>query len=141
MTRAELQTIFERYMDTWKRRDPAALAAYHALDGVVESPMYQTRRGSKEIEEAYRAFFTSFPDATQAVETLIIDPPQVAAFSTITGTHVNEWFGLPGTNRRIEIRHARLLQIDENGLIAHERRVYDFTGLLVKVGVLRAKPA
>jgi predicted ester cyclase len=78
---------------------------------------------------------------TQAVETLVIDPPQVAVFSTLTGSHVNEWFGLPGTNKRIEIRHARLLQIDEDGLIAHERRVYDFTGLLVKVGVLRAKPA
>jgi steroid delta-isomerase-like uncharacterized protein len=128
-------------MDTWTRRDPVALAAYHALEGIVESPMYQMRHGRKEIEDAYRAFFTSFPDATQTVESLIIDPPQVAAFSTIAGTHVNEWFGLPGTNRRIEIRHARLLQMDEDGLIAHERRIYDFTGLLVKVGVLRAKPA
>jgi len=141
VTRAELQTTFERYMEIWKRRDPVALAAYHAPDGIVESPMYQTRRGRKEIEDAYRAFFTSFPDATQTVETLVIDPPQVAIFSTINGTHVNEWFGMPGTNRRIEIRHARLVQIGEDGLIARERRVYDFTGLLVKVGVLRAKPA
>jgi hypothetical protein len=28
----------------------------------------------------------------------------------------------------------------ENELIAHERRILDFTGLLVQVGVLRAKP-
>ena len=28
----------------------------------------------------------------------------------------------------------------EAGLITHERRIYDFTGLLVQVGVLRAKP-
>ena len=46
-------------------RNPAALAQYHAADGVVESPMYQTRRGRAAIEEAYRAFFTSFPDATR----------------------------------------------------------------------------
>ncbi|MBI3493218.1 MAG: hypothetical protein HY047_15780 [Acidobacteria bacterium] len=59
----------------------------------------------------------------------------------INATHVNDFFGLPGTNKRIEIRHSRLFQIDEAGLIAHERRIYDFTGLLVKVGVLRAKPA
>jgi hypothetical protein len=26
------------------------------------------------------------------------------------------------------------------GLIAHERRVYDFTGLLIQLGVLRSKP-
>jgi predicted ester cyclase len=140
MTRGELQTIFERYMDTWKRRDPAALAGHHSADGIVESPMYQTRRGRKEIEESYRAFFTSFPDATPTLEALLIDPPQLASFSTINATHVNEWFGLPGTNRRIEFRHARLFRVDD-GLFAHERRIYDFTGLLVKVGVLRAKPA
>jgi hypothetical protein len=29
----------------------------------------------------------------------------------------------------------------EGELIAHETRIYDFTGLLVQVGVLRAKPA
>ena len=141
MTRGELQTIFDKYMDTWKRRDPAALAACHAPDGVVESPMYQTRRGRKEIEDAYRAFLTSFPDQTHVVEAVVIDPPRVAAFSTIHATHVGEFFGLPGTNKQIEIRHSRLFQLDDNGLIAHERRVYDFTGVLIKVGVLRAKPA
>ncbi|MBI3403796.1 MAG: SgcJ/EcaC family oxidoreductase [Acidobacteria bacterium] len=141
MTRAELQTIFDRYMDTWKRRDPVALAAYHAPDGVVESPMYQTRRGRKEIEDAYRAFLTSFPDQTHVVEAVLIDPPRIASFSTISATHVNDFFGLPGTNKRIEIRHSRLFEIDDSGLIVHERRIYDFMGVLVKVGVLRAKPA
>ena len=28
----------------------------------------------------------------------------------------------------------------ENGLIARERRIYDFTGLAVQVGALKAKP-
>jgi steroid delta-isomerase-like uncharacterized protein len=141
MTRAELQAVVERHTATWQRRDPVALAEYHSLEGIAESPMYATLRGRKAIEGAYRAFFTSFPDATHVVESMIIDPPNVATFSTINATHVNEFFGLPGTNRHIEIRHARLIRIDESGLIAHERRIYDFTGLLVQIGVLRAKPA
>jgi hypothetical protein len=29
----------------------------------------------------------------------------------------------------------------DKGLIAHERRIYDFTGLLVQVGAIKAKPA
>jgi steroid delta-isomerase-like uncharacterized protein len=140
MDRAELQAFADRYVETWQRRNPAALAQYHAADGVVESPMYQTRRGRAAIEEAYRAFFTSFPDATTAVEALVIDAPRLALFTTINATHVNEFFGLPGTNRHIEFRNARLLEI-KDGLIKHERRIYDFTGLLVKVGVLRALPA
>ena len=29
----------------------------------------------------------------------------------------------------------------DDGLIAEERRIYDFTGLLMQVGVLKGKPA
>ena len=58
----------------------------------------------------------------------------------MNATHVNEFFGLPGTGKHIEFRLSRLLRM-EGDLIAHEARVYDFTGLLVQVGVLRAKPA
>jgi steroid delta-isomerase-like uncharacterized protein len=141
MTRADLQAVVERYLDTWQRRDPIALAAYHAPGGVVESPMYATLRGRDAVQDAYRAFFTSFPDATQVVEAIIIDTPQVAMLTSINATHMNDFFGLPGTNRHIEFRNARLLNIDDEGLIAHERRIYDFTGLLVQIGVLRAKPA
>ena len=140
MDRAELQAFADRYIETWQRRNPAALAQYHAADGVVESPMYQTRRGRAAIEEAYRAFFTSFPDVTTEVEAVLIDPPRLALFTIINATHVNEFFGLQGTNRHIEFRNARLLEVSE-GLIKHERRIYDFTGILVKVGVLRALPA
>jgi len=141
MTRAEIEGIFERHMSSWNRHDPEAVALFHTADGIVESPMYATRHGREAIEEAYAAFFKSFPDASMKVEVLVIEPPNVALFATIQATHINDFFGLPGTNRRIELRHSRLLKLDENGLITHERRVYDFTGVLVQVGVLRAKPA
>ena len=29
----------------------------------------------------------------------------------------------------------------KDGLIAHERRVYDFTGMLVQIGLLKTRPA
>ena len=126
-------------MQAWGRRDPSALAANHSLDGVVESPMFATLRGRPAIEDAYRAYFTSFPDSEAAIDAIVIDPPQVAVFMTVHATHVNEFFGVPGTHRRVEITSSRLMRF-ENGLIMHERRIYDFTGLLVQVGVLRAKP-
>ena len=140
MTRAELQALAERYLETWKRRDPVSIADLHAVDGVVESPIYATLRGRKAVEDSFRAFFTSFPDATLEADAIIIDPPHGATFTTINATHKNEFFGMPGTNRRIEFRTARLVRWDEQGLIEHERRIYDFTGLLVQLGVLRAKP-
>ena len=95
--RAELQAVSDRLQDAFTRRDPVAFAACHTLEGVVESPMFATLRGRKAIEEAQRAFFTSFPDATMTVDATVIDPPYVAVFATMHATHVNEFFGLPGT--------------------------------------------
>jgi len=140
-TRAELQDIAEQYLEMWKRRDPAGIGQHYAPDGVAESPTYATLRGRKAIEDAARAFFTSFPDFTLEVEATVIDPPLIAIFTTVNATHMNEFFGLPGTGRRIEFRMSRLMKMNDAGLIAHERRIYDFTGLLVRIGVLRAKPA
>lgn len=134
------RAVVERYLEIWKRRDPVLLAQFHALDGVVESPMYATRNGRKAIEEAYRAFFTSFPDASQVSDAIVVEPPHVALFTTITATHVNEFFGLPGTGRRIEFRNCQQIEM-QDGVMAHVRRIYDFTGVLVQIGVLRAKPA
>lgn len=141
MTREDLQAIAERYVQAWDQRDPAAIAQFHSSNGVAESPIYATLRGRKAIEDAARAFFTSFPDATFVTDSLLVDTPRIAIFQTANATHVNEFFGMPGTNRRIEFRSARLLETDELGLFVHERRIYDFTGLLVQVGILRAKPA
>ena len=66
-----------------------------------------------------------------------MQPGRPLAMGSIGPAH---FFGLPGTGRRIEFRACRLFRM-EGELIEHERRIYDFTGLLVQVGVLRAKPA
>jgi steroid delta-isomerase-like uncharacterized protein len=139
-TRAELQLVAERYIEAFKKRDPVAVAQFYVADAVVESPMFATLRGRKAIEDAQRAFMTSFPDATPTLDAIVIDPPQMAVFTTINGTHMNEFMGLPGTNRHMEFRNSRLIQM-EGELIRYERRIYDFTGVLVQLGVLRAKPA
>ena len=46
----------------------------------------------------------------------------------------------PGSGRRVQFDCVLILDID-NGLITHERRIYDFTGVLIQLGVLRGKPA
>jgi len=61
LTRDDLQAIVERHLDTWQRHGVPTLVGFHTADGVVESPMYGTRRGRAEIEEAYRASSSRFP--------------------------------------------------------------------------------
>jgi predicted ester cyclase len=71
---------------------------------------------------------------------MVIEPPHVALFTTTTATHANDFFGLPGTGRRIDFRSGHLMRV-ENGSVTQVRRIYDFTGILLQLGVLRAKPA
>ena len=58
---------------------------------------------------------------------------------TVSATHVGEFMGLAGCGRRFEIQGVQLFEMRE-GLIARERRYYDFTGMLIQLGVLRSKP-
>ncbi len=140
MNRADLEAFVERHVAAFNRHDPAALAAQHTAEGVVESPMFATLRGRAAIEESHRLFLSSFPDAALTLDTLVIDPPRVAIFLTLRATHAGDFFGIAGTYKRFDVPMARIVTM-EDGLIGHERRIYDFTGLLVQVGVLRAKPA
>jgi steroid delta-isomerase-like uncharacterized protein len=140
MSRADLEAFVRRHQATQARHDATALAADHHEEGVIESPMFATLQGRPAIEESYRTLYTSFPDWTLTTQAVLIDPPHVAIFTTVNATHVGDFFGLPGTNRKVEFQAVRCLTF-KDGLIARERRIYDFTGFLVQVGVLRAKPA
>jgi steroid delta-isomerase-like uncharacterized protein len=140
MTRDEIFALFTRREAAWRTRDASALTADHAPDGVVVSPTGGVLEGLVEIERIYRVWFTAFPDLLFTTEDLIVDDNRAALLCRITGSHAGEFFGMPPTGRRIEVSGAFIYRI-EKGRIAHERRILDFTGLLVQVGVLRAKPA
>ena len=104
------------------------------------SPTGGVLEGRKDIERIYRVWFTAFADFVFGTEDLIIEGDRVALLGRVTGKHSGEFFGMPATGRRIDIACGCFFRF-EDGLIVHERRVLDFTGLLVQVGVLRAKPS
>jgi predicted ester cyclase len=141
MTRDEIFALFTRRETAWRARDAASLTADHAKDGVVVSPTGGVLEGIVEIERIYRVWFTAFPDLVFTTEDLLVDDNRAALLCRITGSHAGEFFGMPPTGRRIEVSGCFIYRVDETGLIVHERRILDFTGLLVQVGVLRAKPA
>ncbi|MGH9330737.1 MAG: ester cyclase, partial [Vicinamibacterales bacterium] len=73
-------------------------------------------------------------------EDLIAEGDKVAFRVTGHGTHEGEFFGLPATGRRFECRVVFVYTL-KNGEIVHERRILDFTGVLLQIGVLKARPA
>jgi steroid delta-isomerase-like uncharacterized protein len=140
MTRDAIRAFFADRQVEWKRRDADALARSYAEDCDVFSPMFGALKGRAAIGEAFHSLFKIFPDWDLRIEDLLIDDDRVAQIFAVGATHVGEFMGLAGTNRRFEIHGVRLCTMAD-GLIRSERRLYDFTALLIQVGAIRSKPA
>ena len=140
MTRDEIIAFSARRHDGFNRLDAAMLAQLHTEDGVLESPFAGGKAvGREAIELVYRSFFTAFSTATFEQERLLIDGQTTALLLHVHGTNSGEVMGLPPTERPFNISMVSLCEL-RDGFIAHERRIYDFTGLLLQVGALKAKP-
>jgi steroid delta-isomerase-like uncharacterized protein len=140
LTRSETEQLFERRLDAWRRRDIDALGQLHTEDGVLESPIAGRVTGRAAIENVYRAFLVSFPDVVTEQVDLVIDGDRAVQTLMNSGTNTGSFLGMPPTGRRFSFLAVMLCTL-RDGRIAHEQRVYDFTGLLMEIGLLRAKPA
>jgi predicted ester cyclase len=139
MTREDILAFCEMRIGAWRRRDPEALASDHTEHGTVVSPIYSKIVGREAIQRSYESLFQSFPDWAMDNEPPLIDGDRVAVPFTAKATHAGRFMGLDGTGRRCEIHGVMLMRLAD-GLIADERRVYDFTGLLIQLGVLKSRP-
>jgi len=140
MTRERILSIFERRRDAWNRHDAGGLTADYTEDAVLMSPYVGRVIGHGEIQRVYESLFGGFQDLEYGDETLVVENDQVAQFFSLAGTHSGEFMGMPATNRRFECHVSSLFTMRANR-ICFERRVYDFSGLLIQIGLLKAKPA
>ena len=140
MTREEVLALFTRREAAWRAHDAASLAADHAPDGVVLSPTGGVLEGREDIERVYRIWFKAFPDLGFTERDVLVDGDRAVLVFTVTGTHAGDFFGLAASGRRVQAVCAFVYTL-RDGLIVHERRILDFTGVLIQVGVLKAKPA
>ena len=136
MTADEIRAFVERHL---RAQDTAALVADYAEHAILESPSTGTHRGRREIAESFERWNAAFPGVELTVESVIAENDQAAVFFRLAGTHQGDFLGLPATGKRIEFRGV-LLQRFENDQIVHERRLYDFSDLLIKLGILKVKP-
>jgi steroid delta-isomerase-like uncharacterized protein len=139
MTREETTALFARRQDAMNRHDVAGLTTLFAEDCVVESPTAGgVVQGLPTVEAIYRTWVTGFPDVVFATEDLLIDGDQVAWIVRAAGTDTGGFMGLPPTGRAFEVPMVMLATLNDRHIV-HERRIYDFTGMLVQIGILKAK--
>ena len=82
MTRDEMLAFCHRRVESWKRRDPAALASDHTEHGTVVSPIHSKISGRDVIQRSYESLFQSFPDWSMN---------NAAPLSTVIGWRSPSW--------------------------------------------------
>ena len=140
MTRDEVVRLFDEWQTLSAKRDAVGLARMYASDCIVNSPIFGEIKGRDAVEASNRRLYEAFPDWNmRTVGDLIVDGNRVTQVFKVSATHAGEFMGLPGTGRKAQIHGARIMRF-EAGQIKEELRLYDFTLLLMQVGVLRGKP-
>jgi steroid delta-isomerase-like uncharacterized protein len=143
MTSDEIRSFLDRFVRAWEKQDVQALGACYTVDCTVVSPIFHTVKGRAQVERTYTDLFRAFANPSVRVDDTVIstgDPPRAVIVWTSQAIHAGEIFGMPGSGKRIERTAAYILTF-RDGLIVNERRVYDFTNMLMQLGVLKAKPA
>ena len=140
-SRDQMLDLCRRWQAALGRPDLEALAGLYAETAELESPIAGNHHPGREgVIKATDAFFSAFPDASLTFEGPIVDGQRAAIVADVTGKHVGHFMGMAPTGRPIHFQLVFVLDT-RDGLIVRDRRIYDFTGLLLQVGVLKAKPA
>lgn len=138
MTHEEILDVLAARERAFRHSDPGGMTSVYTEDAVLVSPMFGTLHGRQAIEAAHRKLFAVFHDMTIATDPAIIEGDRAAQTFCGHATHTTELFGVPPSHRFFEVKGVFVFEF-AHGKIAHERRLYDFSGLLLQLGVLKAK--
>jgi steroid delta-isomerase-like uncharacterized protein len=140
MTRDNTVSLVARCQSALTRRDAIAIAAEHAEACVMESPTAGGPiTGRAAIAQVYDAWFKGFPDLALTAEDLVIEEDRFAQLFTLSGTDTGGFLGLPPTGKPFRVPMVWLCHVNERHIV-HSRPIYDFSGVLIQIGVLKAKP-
>jgi steroid delta-isomerase-like uncharacterized protein len=141
MNRDEIVRMFTERQKAVEGRDAAAMAAFHAVDGTLDSPMAGgVIQGRDNIEKVFEAWFSGFPDLVSIEQDLVVEGNRVVNISHLEGHDFGGFMGLPATGKPFRVTMVFIGTV-ENGEISTAKTVYDFSGLLMQIGVLKVKPA
>ena len=140
MTRDEIQTLVDEFVAAWTAQNLERLLACYDDHAELSSPLLHTQKGINGIERAHQDLFLGFADMASEVHNVVIDVErqQAVLVFTISATQRGDFHGYPASGRRVLTPSAFVMQL-KNGRIISERRLYDYGGFLMQLGILKAR--
>ncbi len=92
-------------------------------------------RGIEGHTAVVALFRSVFPDREWRIDDLIAEGDKVVARTTLRGTHLGPFMGIPPTGRRVEQAQIHILRFVDGKAVEH-RAVRDDLGMLQQIGVV-----
>ncbi len=131
----EMEVGFGKIMELANRHNVNAIQDFLADDLVFLNTVTGSsdRRGMHDWHEA---LFRAFPDLAFSLQRTVSQGHTLVAECKAKGTQIRELLGIAGTNKKVEIPVAFVLDFRENK-ISRWSSYFDVAGMLRQLGVAR----
>ena len=130
------QIIEQYFYEVWNAGNLDKLEDLITPDYINHSPSTTNPEpgptGLKPIIAAMRA---AFPDLNYQIEDLVITEDKIVARVIMRGTQSGDFFGLPPTNKKVEVSQMNIEAI-RDGKISQHWRVTDELKLMQQLGIV-----
>jgi len=143
MSLQENKKLIQRLYDEGiNRHDPAAAAAFYALD----AKNHGRQVGRAGMQAVFEALFSTFPDFNYQIEQSTAEDDRVVCQVTMSGTHLGQptltrafsgmLTGVAPTGKRVRVLQFHGFGVS-GGQIADHEAVRDDMSMLLQLGLLR----
>jgi steroid delta-isomerase-like uncharacterized protein len=101
----------------------------------LDVPMEVPYRGKAEIRALLDSLFDAFPDLEYEPTSLVADGDRVVVQFRMHGSHQNTFYGLPATNRRVDLPSLSMITM-RNGKMLSDHCYYDNAMILRQMGIM-----
>ena len=108
-------------------------------DYVEHTPVPGQSPGLAGLKDAYRMFNGPFPDVKFVFEDVIGEGDLVVGRGVISGTHEGDFFGTPGTHKKVRWTGTRLFRLRDLKVVEGWAQI-DMMGLMQQMGVVPTPP-
>jgi steroid delta-isomerase-like uncharacterized protein len=127
--------VAQAWSAAWNDGDTTLLEELLHHDYERHSAGSKGSQSSTELVEAIRASRAAFPDLHTTIDAIIEEGDHMAIFWHSTGTHQNEFLGVPSTRRTVKTYGSNHC-IFNNGKLVTENVTWDPRQLLTALGII-----
>lgn len=93
----------EWFEEVWNQRKEERITEWLAPNCVVHSEGGDINSPGDFIQYFHRPFLSAFPDLHLDVQNVVAGPAEAVVRWTFTGTHANEFLGIPPSGRKLRV--------------------------------------